>query len=165
MCRSCRISFLGQVVHIVFSIERTQEPYASLACRCYNACFQSQHINRCVTINGGSTVCNWIVTAIAIQVQAVDGFGVQVGGIIGADEAAPLGGVISCVQIVQARVVIVVIATVANGVGFTFILPSPPPAVKKNAAPGLGAAKRLIKLIFCSISLVCFDFYNTLPSE
>ena len=57
-----------------------------------------------------------IIIAIAIQVQAIDGFGVQVGGIVGADETAPLGGVIPGVAVVQAGVVIVVIAAVTDGI-------------------------------------------------
>ena len=89
-----------------------------------------------------------IVIAIAIQVQTVDGFGVEVGGIVGRDESAPLGGVVPGVAVVQVSVVIVVIATVTDGVGigdgsisgagsdgavaYTYILPNLPPAVKKK---------------------------------
>ena len=58
----------------------------------------------------------WVVIAIAIQVQAIDGFGVQVCGIIRRDKSAPLGAIITGVAVVKARVVIVVIATVADGV-------------------------------------------------
>ena len=93
-------------------------------------------------------VVNRVVIAVAIQVQAVDGFGVQVGGIIGRDESAPFGGVIPGVAIVQAGIVIVVITAVTDGVGIgdsdvggagsygavarTYILPNLPPAVKKK---------------------------------
>ena len=89
-----------------------------------------------------------IVIAIAIQVQAVDGFGVQVGGIVGRDKSAPFGGVIPGVAVIQASVVIVVITAVTDGVGIgdsdvggagsygavarTYILPNLPPAVKKK---------------------------------
>ena len=45
-----------------------------------------------------------IIIAIAIQVQAVDRFGVQVGGIVGRDESAPLGGVIPGVAIIQSGI-------------------------------------------------------------
>ena len=57
-----------------------------------------------------------IIITIAIQVQTVDGFGVQVGGIVGRDKSAPFGGVIPGVAVVQAGIVIVVIATVTDGV-------------------------------------------------
>ena len=59
----------------------------------------------------------WIVPRIAIQVQTVDGFGIQVGGVIRGDKSSPLGGVIPGVAIIQAGIVIVVIAAVADGVG------------------------------------------------
>ena len=58
-----------------------------------------------------------IITTITIQVQAIDGCGVQVGGIVGRDKSAPLGAVVSGVTEVQAGVVIVVVATVTDGVG------------------------------------------------
>ena len=57
-----------------------------------------------------------IVIAIAIQVQTVDGFGVQIGSIIGRDKSAPFGGVIPGVAVVQAGVVIVVIPSVTDGI-------------------------------------------------
>jgi hypothetical protein len=66
------------------------------------------HINGCV---------HRIVVRITVQVQAVDRFGVEVGGIVGRDKSAPLRAIVSSVAIVQAGVVIVVIATVTNGVG------------------------------------------------
>ena len=78
-----------------------------------------------------------IVIAIAIQVQAVDGFGVQVGGIVGRDKSAPFGGVIPGVAVIQASVISSVIATVTNMVDFgpatsaIFILPSSPPTVNQ----------------------------------
>ena len=94
------------------------------------------------------TVVYRIVIAIAIQVQTVDGFGIQVGGIIGRDKSSPLGGVVPGVAVIQAGIVIVVIATVADGicvcdgsisgagsngaVAYTYILPNLPPAVKKK---------------------------------
>ena len=96
----------------------------------------------------GICVIHRIVIAIAIQVQTVDGFGVQVGSIIGRNESAPFGGVIPGVAIVQAGIVIVVIATVTDGIcvgngsisgagcdgtiARTYILPNLPPAVKKK---------------------------------
>ena len=53
-----------------------------------------------------------IVIAIAIEVQAVDGVGVEVGGIVGGDESAPFGAVISGVAIIQAGVLVVIATTV-----------------------------------------------------
>ena len=73
-----------------------------------------------------------IVIAIAIQVQAIDGFGVQVGGIVGRDESAPFGGVIPGIAIVQAGVGIKVISAVMDWVSLSYILSHPATAVKKN---------------------------------
>ena len=56
------------------------------------------------------TVIHRIIIAIAIQVQTVDVGGIEVGGIVGADEAAPFGAVIPGVAIIQAGIVIEVIA-------------------------------------------------------
>lgn len=53
---------------------------------------------------------NRIIPAIAIQVQTIDGFGGEVGGIVGRDESAPLGAVISSVAVVQTGIFVVVIA-------------------------------------------------------
>ena len=61
---------------------------------------------------------NRIVITIAIQVQAVDGFGVEVGGIIGRDESAPFGGVIPGVAVIQAGVISTVIAIGPKNGGF-----------------------------------------------
>ena len=96
----------------------------------------------------GIRVIHRIIITIAIQVQTVDGFGGQVSGIIGRDKSAPLGGVVPGVAVVQASVVIVVIATVTDGIcvgngsisgagcdgtiARTYILPNLPPAVKKK---------------------------------
>ena len=57
-----------------------------------------------------------IVIAIAIQVQTVDGFGVQVGGVIRGDKSSPLGGVVPGVAVIQASVVIEVIPSVTDRV-------------------------------------------------
>ena len=56
------------------------------------------------------TIVNGIIIAIAIEVQTVDGFGIQVGGIIGRDESAPFGAVIAGVAIIQAGVIRTIIA-------------------------------------------------------
>lgn len=53
---------------------------------------------------------NRIVITIAILVQAVYGFGVQVAGIIGRDKSSPLGAVVSRVAVVQTGIVSIVIA-------------------------------------------------------
>ena len=94
-------------------------------------------------------VVDGIIAAVAILVQAVDGFGIQVIGAVGADEASPLGGVVPGAAVVQAGI-FVVVATVTNGVGvgniiigslrrnsavapgITYILPSSVLAVKKK---------------------------------
>ena len=93
-------------------------------------------------------IVNGIITAVAIEVQAVYGFGVEVGGIVGRDKSAPFGAIIPGVAIIQAGIVIVVITAVTDGVGIgdsdvggagsygavarTYILPNLPPAVKKK---------------------------------
>ena len=104
-----------------------------------------------------------IVITVTVQIQAVDGVGGEVGSTIGRDKSAPLGAVITSVAVIEASVVIVVIATVTNGVcigdgivggfagdgtvapgiiqilghhiaaGITYILPNFPPAVKKKS--------------------------------
>ena len=48
------------------------------------------------------------------------------------DKSSPLGGVVPGVAVIQAGVVIVVIATTTNRVGLIYILPNFPPAVKKK---------------------------------
>lgn len=77
-------------------------------------------------------VINRIVIAIAIQVQAVGGFGVQVGGIIGRDKSAPFGGIIPSVAVIEAGVIVVVITAITNGVGLAYILPVFPLSVNKK---------------------------------
>ena len=61
-----------------------------------------------------------VVAAVAILVQAVDGGGIQVGSIIGGDESAPFGAVISGVAVIQTGIIVVVVATVTNGVGLRY---------------------------------------------
>ena len=56
-------------------------------------------------------VIHRVVIAIAIQVQTVDGFGGQVGCIIGRDESAPFRGVVPGVAVMQAGVVGIILAT------------------------------------------------------
>ena len=52
----------------------------------------------------------WIIITIAIEVQAVDRFGVEVGGIVRRDESAPFGAVIPGVAIIQAGIISTTIA-------------------------------------------------------
>ena len=59
----------------------------------------------------GVNIVNRIVIAIAIQIQAVDRFGVEVGGIIGRDKSAPEGAVISGVAVIQAGIICTILAT------------------------------------------------------
>ena len=66
----------------------------------------------------GIAVIDRIVIAVTVQVQAVDGGGVEVGSVVRADEAAPLRAVISGIAVVQAGFFVVVVTTVTNGVGF-----------------------------------------------
>ena len=68
-------------------------------------------------MSAGINQIHRIVIAIAIEVQAVDGFRIQVSSIIGRDESTPLWGVISGVAVIQAGIVIVVITAITNGVG------------------------------------------------
>ena len=63
-----------------------------------------------------------VIATVAILVQAVDGGGVEVGSIVGGDEAAPCRAVIPGVAVVQTGFFVVVVATIANGVGTTIIL-------------------------------------------
>jgi hypothetical protein len=59
----------------------------------------------------GIRVVDRIVTAIAIQVQAVDGFGIQVGSVVGTDKSAPFWGVIPGVAVVQTGIIRTILAT------------------------------------------------------
>ena len=61
-------------------------------------------------------VVNRVVIAVAIQVQAVDGFGIEIGGIIGRNKSSPLGAVIAGIAVVQAGFFVVVVATIAQGI-------------------------------------------------
>ena len=94
-----------------------------------------------------------LVFSIITQVQAVGGFGIQVSGIIGADESTPLGVIVAGVQVIQPGLPVVVIAPIADGVAFSqvgacavgngtiapgimYILPLSSPTVKKMPHPG-----------------------------
>ena len=109
------------------------------------------------------TIVNGIIIAIAVQVQTVDGFGIQVGSIIEGDESAPLRAVITGVTVIQAGIIRSTIAIGTKTGSFTelysgmLILPSFLPVVKKKP-PGLPAweAVFLIEYMehyFCNISI------------
>jgi len=68
----------------------------------------------------GICVVHRVVATVAILVQAVDGIGVEVSGVIGGDKASPFGGVVPGVAVVQAGFGIVVVTAVANGVGLCY---------------------------------------------
>ena len=59
---------------------------------------------------------NRIVIAIAVEIQTIDGLGIQVGGVIRGDESAPFGGVVPGIAVVQAGIVIEVIPSVTDGI-------------------------------------------------
>ena len=52
-----------------------------------------------------------IIIAIAIQIQTIDGFGVYVGSVVGANESAPFGRVIPGITVIQTGVIRAIIAT------------------------------------------------------
>ena len=57
-----------------------------------------------------------IVIAIAIQVQTINTIRIKISCIIGRDESPPRGVVIARIEIIQTGFVVVIIASVANGV-------------------------------------------------
>ena len=61
-------------------------------------------------------VIDRIVITVTVQIQAIDGFSIQVGCVVRRNESAPFGAVISSVAIVQAGIIVVVVAAVTNGV-------------------------------------------------
>ena len=77
-----------------------------------------------------------IIITVAIQVQAVGGFGIQVAGIIGADESAPVGVIITGVQVIQPGLPVVVIAPIADGVGLFLFYHTPPGQSRKSLPDG-----------------------------
>ncbi len=87
-----------------------------------------------------------VVIAIAIQIQAIGGFGVEVDGIVGVDESAPLGAVISGVAIIQAGVIRAIIAistktdtlATANSACLFYHLPRPQSRKSLPGRDGLG---------------------------
>ena len=57
------------------------------------------------------TIIYRIIIAIAIEVQAVGGFGVQVGGVIRRDKSPPFRRIVPGVAVVQAGVICTILAT------------------------------------------------------
>ena len=103
-----------------------------------------------------------IIVAIAIQVQAVDGVGIEVGGIVRRDESAPFGAVITGVAVVQAGIISTVIA-IGTKTGILtepyfgiLILTSSRPTVKKKPprSDDMGGITEL-----SSISIYCAENY------
>ena len=84
-----------------------------------------------------------IIIAIAIQVQAVGGFGIQVAGIIRGDESSPLGVIVAGVQVIQPGLPVVVIAAVADGVGLFLFYHTPPGQSRKRLARKLQASPKI----------------------
>ena len=58
----------------------------------------------------GIYIIDRIIIAIAIEVQTIDGLGVQVGSVIRGDKSSPLGGVVPGVAVIQASVICTIIA-------------------------------------------------------
>ena len=67
-------------------------------------------------MSAGVGVVDRIIAAVAILVQTIDGFGIQVIGAVGRDEAAPFGGIVPGVAVIQAGFFVVVVTTITNGV-------------------------------------------------
>ena len=63
------------------------------------------------------TVVNGIIITIAIEVKSVYGFEIEVVGIIRGNESSPFRRIISCVEVIEVCVFIVVITTVSDRIG------------------------------------------------
>jgi hypothetical protein len=70
-------------------------------------------------VPSGIAVIDRIVIAVTVQVQAVDGGGVEVGSAVGADKAAPFWGIVPGVAVVQTGFFVVVVATGTTNGTFT----------------------------------------------
>ena len=108
------------------------------------------------------TIIYRIVIAIAIQVQAIDRLGIQVGGIVGRDKSTPEGAVIPGVTVIQAGIISTVIA-IGTKTGILtepyfgiLILTSSRPTVKKKPprSDDMGGITEL-----SSISIYCAENY------
>jgi hypothetical protein len=92
-----------------------------------------------------------IIATIAIQVQTVDGFGVQVGSVIRGDKSSPLGAIIPGVAVIQASVVIAVVAAI------DLIIHIILRTVKKNHF--------LFQMRTLNVHIVCYSLVVTLRKE
>ena len=61
----------------------------------------------------------WVVTAVREEVETVNGFGIEVRNVVGGNESASSGVVVTRVAVIQARFAVVVISTVADRVDMT----------------------------------------------
>ena len=80
-------------------------------------------------------VINRIVVAVTVQVQTIDRIWIQVGGIVGADESAPLRVIIPGIQVVQPRLPVIVIAAITNGVGLCLYFTTFPTGSQEKGWP------------------------------
>lgn len=111
-------------------------------------------------MSGRVNIVNRIVIAVAVQVQAVDGFGVEVGGIVGADEAVPFGAVIAGIAIIQAGIIRAIIAistktgtlATANSACLFYHLPRPQ---SRKSLPGRNDLGGLGLCIFLNFFIEC----------
>ena len=56
-------------------------------------------------------IVNRIITTIAVKIETVYIFGIKICSIIGRDKSSPFGGIISCVEVIEACFGVVVIAS------------------------------------------------------
>ena len=83
----------------------------------------------------GISIIDRIITAVTVQIQTIDGFRVDIGGIIRGDESAPLGVIVSSVQVVKAGFAVAVVTAIANGVGL-FLFYHTPAGQSRKSLPG-----------------------------
>ena len=143
------------IISVIYVRSSTKTKYSSDDCSDYN-CATAARI----------AVVNRIIIAIAIQVQAVYGFGVEVGGIVGRDKSAPFGGVIPGVAIIQAGVVGTVIAIVTKTGGFAVFTSTylfyhlPLPQSRKMPHPSYGVRQYVVLFTVFLDGFNYFSFRN-----
>ena len=59
---------------------------------------------------------HWVISAVGIEVKAVDGIGVEVGDIVDGDESTGFWVVVSWLEVIELGFRIVVVRTVTEGV-------------------------------------------------
>ena len=107
-----------------------------------------------------------IIIAIAVQVQTVDRFGIQVGSIVGRDESAPLWAVITDVAVIQAGIVGTVIAIVTKTGGFAVFTSTylfyhlPRPQSRKMPHPSYGVRQYVVLFTVFLDGFNYFSFRN-----